>query len=83
MQSTSGKYYAAKLALDAPGGKSPEAQTFLLTLLDQLEADKQALGAAHEEALTNDTVGYSIVENFALRIFLNADNEDRGGQGSK
>jgi vacuolar protein sorting-associated protein VTA1 len=28
-------------------------------------------------------VGYAHIENFALKIFLNADNEDRAGKASK
>lgn len=35
------------------------------------------------EAITDDLVGYAHVENFALKIFINADNEDRSGKSSK
>lgn len=38
---------------------------------------------AGNEAIVNDTIGYAHVENFALKIFLSADNEDRNGQASK
>ncbi|CAO3668520.1 unnamed protein product [Rhizopus stolonifer] len=37
----------------------------------------------HNETITNDLVGYAHVENFALKIFLNADNEDRAGKANK
>ena len=43
--------------------------------------DKKAL--AGNEAITNDVVGYAHVENFALKIFVNADNEDRADLSSK
>ncbi|TPX72268.1 hypothetical protein SpCBS45565_g00665 [Spizellomyces sp. 'palustris'] len=74
------KYYAAKLAIDK-GGKSKEAQLFLLGLMDELEQDRKNLSG--NEAVTNDVVGYAHIENFALRIFTNADNEDRQGRASK
>jgi vacuolar protein sorting-associated protein VTA1 len=35
------------------------------------------------EVITDDTIGYAHVENFALKIFLSADNEDREGKASK
>ncbi|KAH9273985.1 hypothetical protein BASA83_003620 [Batrachochytrium salamandrivorans] len=49
--------------------------------LNALEQDKVNL--AGNEAIGNDVVGYAHVENFALRIFINADNEDRAGRASK
>eukprot|EP00842_Homolaphlyctis_polyrhiza_P006504 jgi/Hompol1/6855/HPOL_000365-RA len=73
-------FYAAKLAIEK-GVTSKESQTFLLSLMDTLEQDKVQLSG--NEAISNDVVGYAHVENFALRIFLNADNEDRAGHASK
>mgnify|MGYP002715120124 FL=1 len=35
------------------------------------------------DAVTNDTAGYAYLENFALNIFLGADNEDREGRATK
>ncbi|KAJ3053622.1 hypothetical protein HK097_003815 [Rhizophlyctis rosea] len=76
------KYYAAKLALEKGGDqKSKEAKTYLLHLMDDIEKDRKAVGT--NEAITNDVVGYAHIENFALRIFMNADNEDRNGNASK
>ena len=43
---------------------------------------KGTLGADNE-AITNDLVGYAHIENFALKVFFNADNEDRAGKASK
>ncbi|KAG9304785.1 hypothetical protein G9A89_016815 [Geosiphon pyriformis] len=73
-------YYAAKLAIAKPT-KSKESTAFLATLLDVLEAEKKNLG--DNEAITNDIAGSAYVENFGLKIFLNADNEDRLGKASK
>ena len=35
------------------------------------------------EAVTNEAAGAAYVENFALRVFLGADNADRAGDGGK
>ncbi|WFC96133.1 hypothetical protein MBRA1_002789 [Malassezia brasiliensis] len=42
---------------------------------------KSALG--DNDAVNNDTAGYAYLENFALNIFLGADNEDREGRATK
>ncbi|KAI8374751.1 Vta1 like-domain-containing protein [Radiomyces spectabilis] len=75
------QYYAAKLAIGT-GPRSPSTNAYLSHLLDTLEQRKQDLGA-NNEAITDDLVGYAHVENFALKVFLNADNEDRAGKASK
>ncbi|KAJ3411517.1 hypothetical protein HDV05_002078, partial [Chytridiales sp. JEL 0842] len=74
------KYYAAKLAIERNLQDKP-SQLYLMNLLDSLEKDKELLGT--NEAITNDLVGYSHLENFALKIFISADNEDRAGHASK
>lgn len=38
---------------------------------------------AGNEAVTNEAAGAAYMENFALKIFLGADNEDRAGKASK
>ena len=48
------------------------------SLTDQLKAEPSTQEAVHSE-----TVAYAYVENFALRIFLGADNEDRQGHATK
>ncbi|KAI8929796.1 Vta1 like-domain-containing protein [Entophlyctis helioformis] len=73
-------YYAAKQAIEK-GSTSKDSQMFLLSLLDALEQDKKNL--AGNEAIANDVVGYAHIENFALKVFINADNEDRNGMASK
>ncbi|CAG8464362.1 8754_t:CDS:2 [Paraglomus occultum] len=74
------RYYAAKRAL-TNGTKTAESNAFLNKLLDLLEAEKKSL--AGNEAVTNDIAGSAYVENFALKIFINADNEDRQGKASR
>ncbi|KAI8984716.1 Vta1 like-domain-containing protein [Mycotypha africana] len=74
------RYYAAKLAI-ARGPRTKETNAYLSDLLDALETQKQDIG--DNEAITNDIVAYAYVENFALKIFLNADNEDRAGKANK
>ncbi|KAJ3293132.1 hypothetical protein HDU79_000649 [Rhizoclosmatium sp. JEL0117] len=73
-------FYAAKQAIEI-GAKDNESQLYLLGLLDNLEAEKAK--HAGNDALTNDVVGYAHVENFALKVFNSADNEDRAGKASK
>ncbi|XP_013421856.1 vacuolar protein sorting-associated protein VTA1 homolog [Lingula anatina] len=60
---------------------SPECKDFLFKLMDLLEQTKQTL--EDNEALTNEVVGQAHLENYALKVFLFADNEDRAGRFSK
>ncbi|KAJ3123514.1 hypothetical protein HK098_001861 [Nowakowskiella sp. JEL0407] len=75
-----GKYYAAKMAIDK-GSKTKESQLYLLEILDTLEKGKKLL--SEHEAITNDVVGIAHIENFAMRIFNSADEEDMSGKASK
>ncbi|KAI7848883.1 Vta1 like-domain-containing protein [Circinella umbellata] len=75
------QYYAVKMAI-SKGPSNKETNAYLSQLLDRLEQVKGTLGA-NNEAITNDLVGYAHIENFALKVFLNADNEDRAGKASK
>ncbi|XP_078505113.1 vacuolar protein sorting-associated protein VTA1 homolog [Lissotriton helveticus] len=61
--------------------KSPECRKFLSKLMDQLESLKKQLGDS--ESITNEVVGSAHVENYALKMFLYADNEDRAGRFHK
>ncbi|CAG8566929.1 10319_t:CDS:2 [Dentiscutata heterogama] len=73
-------FYSVKLALER-GTKSKESKAFLARLLDVLEEEKKAL---HDnEAAVNNLVGEAYVENFGLKVFMNADNEDRAGKATK
>ncbi|XP_076999455.1 vacuolar protein sorting-associated protein VTA1 homolog isoform X2 [Tamandua tetradactyla] len=61
--------------------KTPECRKFLLKLMDQLEALKKHL--CDNEAVTQEIVGSAHLENYALKMFLYADNEDRAGRFHK
>ncbi|KAJ3165226.1 hypothetical protein HDU88_004309 [Geranomyces variabilis] len=74
------KFFAAKLALER-GTRTDSEKKYLTAIMLELEQDKTNL--AGNEAITNDVVGYAHIENFALRIFFNADTEDRDGRASK
>lgn len=63
------KFYAAKLGLAAGAAAD---RTELITVLDELEADKQALLASDKYAamLGDEDAAYKHVASFAMRIFL-------------
>ncbi|XP_060082018.1 vacuolar protein sorting-associated protein VTA1 homolog isoform X1 [Ylistrum balloti] len=60
--------------------QSPECRTFLVTLMDYMEQMKTS---TEDEAITNEVVGQAHVEDYALKVFLFADNEDRAGRFNK
>lgn len=70
--------YCVKLAIQKEV-RSPESKQYLISLMNILEEKKQKLAA--NEAISNEDIGFSHVENFALKIFMNADKEDLN-QGS-
>ncbi|KAG8762601.1 hypothetical protein FRC11_008556 [Ceratobasidium sp. 423] len=74
------EYYAVKkgLTLKLSGGGG---RPFLARLMDSLEATKRAL--RDHESIMNEEVAYLYVENFADRIFIMADEEDRRGAASR
>jgi vacuolar protein sorting-associated protein VTA1 len=61
--------------------KSPDCRTFLTTMMNLLEEAKKQ----HKdlEAIQNEIVGQAHLENYALKLFLYADNEDRAGRFGK
>ncbi|KAH7046227.1 Vta1 like-domain-containing protein [Linnemannia elongata] len=73
-------YYAAKLAIQK-ASKDNSCRPFIVELLDVLEKQRKDMG--DNEAITSELVGYAHVENFAIKIFGKADDEDRAGQGSQ
>ena len=76
----SGSYHAAQLGITAKV-KDAVSRNFLLSLLVFLETLKQEIGPS--DAIDNDAASAAYVENFALRIFGMADNEDRSGKATK
>ncbi|XP_012521513.1 vacuolar protein sorting-associated protein VTA1 homolog [Monomorium pharaonis] len=61
--------------------KTSEETTLLMKLMDWLEATKKQL---HDnEAITNDVAAQAHIENWALKLFLYADKNDRAANFSK
>ncbi|CAD6571871.1 MAG: hypothetical protein TREMPRED_000412 [Tremellales sp. Tagirdzhanova-0007] len=69
-------FAAAQRALKVPS-RSKEGTMWLMSLLDALEQMKAVL--ASNEAVTNEAAGAAYIENFALKVFMSADNDDRAG----
>ncbi|KAM9355177.1 vacuolar protein sorting-associated protein VTA1 homolog isoform 2-T2 [Pholidichthys leucotaenia] len=61
--------------------KTPECRKFLVKLMDQLETMKKEL--SDNESISQEVVGNAHIENYALKLFLYADNEDRAGRFHK
>ncbi|XP_060770217.1 vacuolar protein sorting-associated protein VTA1 homolog isoform X2 [Neoarius graeffei] len=61
--------------------KTPECRKFLVKLMDQLEMMKKELST--NESISQEIVGNAHIENYALKMFLYADNEDRSGRFHK
>lgn len=60
---------------------SRAVMTFVASLMDALEAEKSAL--RDHEVMRDEMVSAAHVEQFALRVFMSADNEDRDGNATK
>lgn len=60
---------------------SKEALAVLLPLMDWLESFKKQM--AEEEAVSNETVANAHIENYAMKLFLWADREDRAARFNK
>ncbi|GAA5972500.1 hypothetical protein JCM21900_005828 [Sporobolomyces salmonicolor] len=73
-------YYALQQAMTL-GAKDAESQVFLFALMDKLEAMK----AEHEnnDAVTEDHAASAYIEDFALKIFAQADSEDRKAKATR
>lgn len=77
---STGTYYAAQVGIGLKARDS-SSRDFLLNLLDLLEQLKSAIGL--HDAIDVETVSAAYVENFALKVFANADNEDRSGRATR
>ncbi|KAL8588184.1 hypothetical protein ACOMHN_063580 [Nucella lapillus] len=73
------RLYALQKAMEIDK-KSPDARHFLVTLMDYLEQVKKENS---DEAIHNEVVGQAHMENYALKVFLYADNEDRASRFNK
>ncbi|CAA7265901.1 unnamed protein product [Cyclocybe aegerita] len=73
-------YYAAQVGI-ALKARDSQSRDLLYALLGTLEQMKAAIG--HKDALDVEIVSSAYVENFALKVFANADNEDRSGRTTR
>ncbi|PIL31697.1 hypothetical protein GSI_06400 [Ganoderma sinense ZZ0214-1] len=73
-------YYAAQQGI-ALKAKESSARHFLFDLLGLLEKLKNDIGP--NDAVHDEPASAAYVENFALRVFTGADNEDRRGKITK
>lgn len=75
-----GAYYAAQIGISLKA-RSPGARNLLFELLAVLERMKEEVGPS--DAVDIESVSSAYVENFALKIFGMADNEDRKGEATR
>jgi vacuolar protein sorting-associated protein VTA1 len=71
-----GAYYAAQVGISLKAVSTPN-RAFLAALLTSLENIRSSVGSS--DAITVESAASAYVENFALRVFSSADNEDRHG----
>ena len=74
-------YYAAQQGIAIELKDKAAARPFLFALLDLLERMKAELG--QNDAIHDEAASAAYVENFALRVFTVADNEDRKGKATR
>lgn len=73
-------YYAAQVGISLKA-KDPASRDVLFALLSTLERMKKSIGSS--DALDIESVSSAYVENFALKVFAMADNEDRTGNSTR
>jgi vacuolar protein sorting-associated protein VTA1 len=75
-----GAYYAAQIGISLKAA-SASNRTFLAALLTTLENLRLTLGST--DAITDESASSAYIENFALKVFAFADNEDRRGAATR
>lgn len=73
-------YYAAQLGINLKA-KDAASRTLLLNLLNALERLKAEIGPS--DTIDSEPASAAFVENFALKIFRIADDEDREGHATR
>ncbi|KAF7347697.1 hypothetical protein MVEN_01526800 [Mycena venus] len=73
-------YYAAQVGIGLKA-KDTASRNYLFELLGALEKMKKDIGPT--DAIDIEAASAAFVENFALRVFAMADNEDRSGAGNR
>ncbi|EAA04380.2 AGAP007542-PA [Anopheles gambiae str. PEST] len=74
------RLYALQLGLKIPH-QTMDDRKVLVAIMDWLEATKRA--SADNESITNDVAALAYLENYALKLFLYADKQDRAGNFGK
>jgi len=75
-----GRLYALQAGLKIDR-KSDDAKALLTSLMDWLEKQKKAL--ADNEAITHEVAAQAHLENYALKLFVYADSQDRAANFGK
>lgn len=75
-----GRLYALQMGLKIDR-KSDEAKALLTSLMNWLETQKRAL--LDNEAITHELAAQAHIENYALKLFVYADSQDRAGNFGK
>jgi vacuolar protein sorting-associated protein VTA1 len=75
-----GAYYAAQVGISLKAVGVPN-RNFLAALLTMLEGLRSTVGSS--DAITVENASSAYVENFALKVFASADNEDRRGVATR
>lgn len=75
-----GSYYAAQVGISIKA-KDTASRDLLFGLLGALERMKKDIGP--NDAIDIENASSAYVENFALRVFGMADNEDRSGHATR
>ncbi|KAI0257217.1 Vta1 like-domain-containing protein, partial [Lactifluus subvellereus] len=73
-------YYAAQVGITLRAVSTPN-RNFLAALLTTLENLRSTVGSS--DAITVEHASSAYVEDFALRLFASADNEDRRGAATR
>ena len=75
-----GAYYAAQAGISLKAVSAPN-RAFLGALLTTLENLRSTVGTS--DAITVESASSAYVENFALKVFASADDEDRRGAATR
>lgn len=77
---STGAYYAAQVGISIKARDTPSRE-LLFSLLTVLERMKNEIGPT--DAIDMEEASAAYVENFALKVFAMADNEDRAGRSTR
>jgi vacuolar protein sorting-associated protein VTA1 len=77
---TKGAYYAAQIGISLKT-RDAASRDLLNSLLGALEQTKNEIGP--NDAIYNELASSAYVENFALKVFASADNEDRNAHATR